>query len=254
MLPTLQIGPVALPVPALLILAGLWVALSLSERAASRAGVDPNVFFRLVLFSLGAGIIAARLSYVIQYPSAFASSPVSLISINPSLLDASAGAVAAVLTGLIFALRKAIPLWTLLDVLTPGLAVMGVATGLSHVASGAAFGEPTQLPWGLRLWGERRHPTQVYETLLAALVLAAVMFLQSRASMRAPGSLFLVFVALSAAGRIFLEGFRGDSSLISGGLRSAQLVAWAVLAGSLWALGRKLYRPPPMEPDSGGEG
>jgi prolipoprotein diacylglyceryltransferase len=44
---------------------------------------------------------------------------------------------------------------------------------------------------------------------------------------------FLLVVALSAAARVFLEAFRGDSLLIGGGLRAAQVWGLVVLAASL---------------------
>src|SRR6266545_3768769 len=47
---------------------------------------------------------------------------------------------------------------------------------------------------------------------------------------------FLLVIALSAAARVFLEAFRGDSWIISGGLRGAQVVGLAILALCLAAL------------------
>jgi prolipoprotein diacylglyceryltransferase len=49
---------------------------------------------------------------------------------------------------------------------------------------------------------------------------------------------FLSFVASSALARLFLEAFRGDSLLLAGGLRAAQVEAWIILAASLYGLYR----------------
>jgi len=46
---------------------------------------------------------------------------------------------------------------------------------------------------------------------------------------------FLLFAALTAGARLFLEAFRGDSTLILGGLRLAQVIAWVMLAATLTA-------------------
>jgi len=51
---------------------------------------------------------------------------------------------------------------------------------------------------------------------------------------------FLVFIALSASARILIEPFRGDSALLTGSLRTAQVVSWLVLAASLGFIGRRL--------------
>lgn len=240
MLPILQIGPLALQAPGLIFLAGLWLALSLSERNAARTGINPNLIYSLVLAALAGGLIGARMGYVMRYPAAFAASPLSIISPNPGLLDLWGGLVGALLVSLIYGQRKGLALWPTLDTLTPGLALMGVVLGLTQLASGSAFGTPTELPWGIELWGAHRHPTQIYTSIAAALILV-LLLPQGRLAQRlqelAPGLLFWAFVALSAVARLILETWRGDSVLIFGSLRQPQIAAWLVLALSLWAFG-----------------
>ncbi len=47
---------------------------------------------------------------------------------------------------------------------------------------------------------------------------------------------FLLAVALSAAARVLLEAFRGDSVIWLGGFRAAQVVGVVVLAAALWLM------------------
>ena len=117
-----------------------------------------------------------------------------------------------------------------LDALTPLFAVLMVGLALSHLAAGTAFGSPTELPWGIELWNATRHPTQLYELIAALLILTTTWL---RNAVRASGSDFFSFTALTAGARLFLETFRGDSSLIVGGLRLAQVLAWTSLFVSL---------------------
>jgi phosphatidylglycerol---prolipoprotein diacylglyceryl transferase len=237
MLPILNIGPLAVQTPGLVILIGLWLGLSLAEKYAARRDLPANLLYNLVFVMLVAGVIGARLSYLLRYPEAFASSPLSLLSLNPGLLDSSGGLVVGAIAGLIYAQRKGMPFWRTLDALTPLLMVMAIALGVSHLASGAAFGAATQAPWGIELWGARRHPSQVYE-ILAAIAILTVLW-PGRWSEKTPaGRYFLLFAALTAATRLFLEAFRGDSVLLAGGWRAAQAAAWLILAGSLWGLHR----------------
>lgn len=51
------------------------------------------------------------------------------------------------------------------------------------------------------------------------------------------------WLVLSAAARLFLEAFRGDSTLIFGSFRSAQVLAWLVLGLALWAIARRKRIP-----------
>ena len=105
-------------------------------------------------------------------------------------------------------------------------------SSLSHLAAGTAFGSPTILPWGIDLWNATRHPTQIYE-LLASLLTFSLLWFPKR-DLR-PGILFLSFTAWTAGWRLFLEAFRGDSILVFGEFRLAQVVAWMMLAAVLFA-------------------
>lgn len=87
MLPILHIGPLAIQVPGLVLLLGLWLGLSLTERYAPRYGMDSKILYNLVIISILAGVVGARLLYVARFPDAFLSKPASIISLNPSLLD-----------------------------------------------------------------------------------------------------------------------------------------------------------------------
>lgn len=243
MLPVLQLGPLAIQVPGLVLLLGLWLGLSLAERHSARRGVHPNLLYNLTLVGLLAGVIGSRLGYAARYPAAFAASPLSLISLNPGLLDPLGGVAIGLIAALIYANRKKMMLLPTLDALTPLLAVMGVAINLANLASGSAFGKPTNLPWGIELWGEVRHPAQVYETLAAIALLVFFWPSRQQFSTWKAGVYFLAFIAASAAFRLFLEAFRGDSVVMDNGLRVAQLAAWMVLAIALFALHRIQQTP-----------
>jgi len=243
MLPVLELGPLALPLPGILLLLGIWLGLMLAERNAFRTGISSNHLYNLIFVALLGGLVGARLAFVFQYPQAFIASPLSLISRNTSLLDPWGGALLAILAALIYGQRKRLPLWQALDALTSFLAVMAVALGLSHLASGAAFGRATDLPWGIQLWGAARHPSQVYETLAAIAILAVIWPGKGLVRPSHPGVYFLAFIAMSAAARLFLEFFRGDSSLIGGGFRSTQILAWVILGLALWGIAKRRQAP-----------
>jgi phosphatidylglycerol:prolipoprotein diacylglycerol transferase len=246
MLPILQIGPLALPVPALIILAGIWIALSVSEKRAATYGLPPNELYNLIFSGLVAGVIAARLTYALRYPQIFASDPLGLISRDLGLFDPFGGIVGGILVALIYAQRKGLSLGNTLDGLTPGLAIFAIALGFSHLASGEAFGAPTQAPWGINLWGTRRQPTQVYEIIAASLIFGMLtpiyQRLQANRTAKVAGLLFLAFTAMSAFARLMLETLRGDSLLLPGGLRAPQVIAWFALGFCLLEIGYLLRK------------
>ncbi|NUM46212.1 MAG: prolipoprotein diacylglyceryl transferase [Anaerolineales bacterium] len=246
MLPILQLGPLAIQTPGLILLLGLWLGLTLAEKNAHRQNLHPDLIYNLAFTALLAGVIGARLAYAARYPAAFAASPISLISLNPGLLDPVGGVAVALLAAMIFGQRQGLAFWPALDAFTPLFFVLSFAFALSNLASGNAFGTETTLPWGIELWGAKRHPAQLYEALAALGI--AILLWPGRGvwARRAEGQgvltsgvLFIRFVALSAASRLFLEAFRGDSVLLPNGWRVAQILAWLVLATSLWGLERR---------------
>jgi phosphatidylglycerol---prolipoprotein diacylglyceryl transferase len=243
MLPVLNVGPLALQTPGLILLLGLWLGLTAAEKQAARTGFDTNRLYNLVFAALIAGVAGGRLFYAARYSDAFISSPGSLLSLNPGLFDAAGGLAAAVIAGLIYMNRARLPGWRTLDVLTPLFAVLGIAIALANLASGAGFGAPTNLPWAIELWSANRHPSQIYDALAALVIFIVIIHPRTAGWLQRPGVRFLSFAALSAAARLFLEAFRGDSVLVSNGIRSAQLAAWLVLAVAIWALYRQMAEP-----------
>jgi phosphatidylglycerol:prolipoprotein diacylglycerol transferase len=241
MFPVIQIGPLSVQSPGLILLIGLWVGLVTAERLATHFKIPGGVLYDLVFIGLIAGLIGGRLAFAVQSPG-FMDNPLNLLSLTPTMLDPVGGAAAAMISMLIYGNRKSMPLRPVLDALTPFLAVMGIAAGFSHLASGRAYGTPTTLPWAVDLWGADRHPTQVYEIVLAGLILLLIRInISSMAAYK--GKTFTIFLTLSAASHLFLYGLRGDSTFIGPGIRLEQVLAWMVLAVSLFWL-RRFYRKP----------
>lgn len=216
----------------ILLLAALWVGLALAERRAERYGISKDSLNNLVYYSLFGYLLGGRILYALANLPAFAQSPLSLFSLNLDLFDPVAGLAAATIVGIVYGSRKGLPLWQALDTLTPLFAVIAIGLPLSQLAAGTGFGSPTDLPWAIDLWNARRHPTQVYELIAALGVFILTWF---RKSYSPSGSTFLMFSAVTAGARLFLEAFRGDSILVFGGLRLAQVIAWLVLALALFA-------------------
>jgi len=184
---------------------------------------------------------------VLRYLGAYAADPLGILALNPATLAQTEGVLIGLLAATVWGARRKLRLWPTLDALAPGVAVMGIAFAVAHLASGDAFGAPTALPWRIFLWDDYRHPSQVYELLVAAGVWLVWRW-QARKAEPA-GASFVRVAAMTAGARLFLEAFRGDSVLLAGGLRAAQVWAWLALAACLaWLSGRgrrEQEAPPP---------
>jgi phosphatidylglycerol:prolipoprotein diacylglycerol transferase len=234
MLPILQIGPLAIQLPGLLVLAGIWLGTNAIERQSVRLQLPIAPIQNMILLGLMTGVIGARLGYAARYLDVYLEDPAGLVSLQTATLSPEVGALVGLIVCWIYGRRRQLDLWPTLDAMAPGLAVFALSVGFAHLASGDAFGAPTRLPWAIELWGASRHPSQVYEIIAAGIVLTAV--LQVGRIALFPGAAFLSWVVMACLSRLMLEAFRGDSVLILGGLRQAQVLALAVLLLALIAL------------------
>lgn len=217
----------------ILIILAVWIGLTLSERRATRHQVDLDSLSNLLLVSLAGFLIGGRVLYALENLPTFGQSPASVFSLNIALFDQWGGLAIAVITAFVYGRSARLRLWHSLDALTPLFAALAIGIAFSHLASGAAFGKETDLPWAIEQWNALRHPTQIYEIIASTLTLVLILIQKTTAK---PGYEFLFFAALTSASRLVIEGFRGDSTLILGGLRAAQIAAWAVLLVALIGL------------------
>jgi prolipoprotein diacylglyceryltransferase len=236
MLPVLQVGPLAIQLPGLLLIAGVWLGSALAARQARRLGLSADGVERLILVGLVAGILGARLGYALRYLEVYSRDPLALLALTPVTLAPEVGVGIGLIAAMVAGQRRQMRLWPTLDALAPGLAGFAVALSLAHLASGDAFGAPSNVPWAIALWGATRHPSQVYELLAEVAILALVLRLRPGAPFAGFG--FGAFVACSAAARLGLEAFRGDSVMWLGGVRAAQVISLAILLAALALLRR----------------
>ncbi len=227
MFPTFQVGPLNIQAPGLIFIISLWVGLNLAEKFAKNRSYPVDKLYNLVFISLIAGILGARLFFILGNLNSFTGNLANVFSLNPGLLDPFGGLVAATLAAVIYGQRNKLQLWETLDALTPLFAVIMIGIGISHLSSGNAFGAETNLPWGIHLWGAKRHPSQVYE-IVAGLITLAVIW-RDFTRIQNSGLVFLKFAMITSLWLILLGGFRGDSQTLLIGIRSGQLASLLIL-------------------------
>ena len=115
MLPTILIGPVALPTYPLFLLAAYWAGLWLAARQAERLGLDGDHVYNAGLYGLLAGIIGARLGFVLAHWENYAPNLMQALSLSRSALSPGAGLITAGLVVLIYLQRNQVPINDFLD-------------------------------------------------------------------------------------------------------------------------------------------
>ncbi|MCC7165573.1 MAG: prolipoprotein diacylglyceryl transferase [Anaerolineae bacterium] len=231
MLPVLRLGPFTIPVAPLTWLAAFFVLQEVGDRAAKRLKLPDGVFSGALLWTLGIGAVAARLGYAARYLEAYLADPLQIITLNFGTLDLVTGAILGAAAGIAYLQRKKVSLPLFADALAPALAIALVVTSFGNLLTGDAFGVPApNLPWAIFLWGEMRHPVQVYELVI---YLAIFWFVWTRAPRPFEGAHFLITIALLAGARVLLEPLRGDSVAWLMGVRMAQGTALVVMTVAL---------------------
>lgn len=244
MFPTIQVGPLNIQAPGLIIIFSLWAGLNLAEKFAKRRSFPADKLYNLVFISLIAGILGARLFFILGNLNSFTGNFINFFSLNPGLLDPFGGLATATLAAVIYGQRIKLPFWETLDALTPLFAVMMIGIGLAHLSSGNAYGTETSMPWGVNLWSAKRHPNQVYEIIASLITLAIIWHDFSKA--KNSGLVFLKFAVITLIWFILIEGFRGDSQTLLAGLRSGQIGAFVILSIAFFFYEKRLSKETSM--------
>jgi len=273
MLPYLNLGPVGLPTGPLIYLLGMWLALFAVDRAARRVRsvalqrvgegrleseqvrsdalqrvgeerikalnykLNPETYYALASLVLLAGFIGARLAFVLLHWSSYDDNLLGVVWPLNTGYNAFGGVVIAAAAAFFYARWRRLPLWIALDVLTPGVLVFLMAVALADFLSGSSYGSLTAMPWGVNVFGVRRHAVQLYEALASVGALAAWWAATSPRVYSTAGRPFLIAVAVYAAGRLFMDAYRENATLISG-FHVVQIASLIVLVVALTMLAR----------------
>ena len=223
----------------ILVMAAIWLGVTLAEKRASNHKVGANNLNNLIFYPLLGFVLGGRILFAVANLTSFIESPRSIYSLNLNLFDPFGGFAVALVIALVYGQRQKMRFWPTLDALTPFFAIFTIGLALAHLASGSAFGQATTLPWGMELWGSNRHPSQIYEIIASLLTFGLLWF---RKTNTPPGIHFLTFAALTSGWKLFLGAFRGDSTLYFEGLRSEQILAFLALATSLFLIEKKMKK------------
>ena len=127
----LQLGPLALRwygfLIALGVLIGTWVAVGI----APKRGLDPEKLLDMLVYLVVAGIVGARLVYVLTSPSAFfgpGGDPLSALYIWQGGISFHGGVLGIVLAVWLYARAHGLNMWAYLDVMMP-TAAFGIIGG-----------------------------------------------------------------------------------------------------------------------------
>jgi len=172
----INIGPLSIQAAGFILIASLFNGLWTTTYFSNNLGTNGDLIENSILLGLIAGLISARVGFILQNPSALAGNPMAIFSLIPSMLNSSFGIFVGLLAAFIFAQKKHLPLWPSLDTLAPLFLFIFAGIHLSNYAIGNGYGLPTNLPWGIQLWNESRHPVNLYALVLLSIYFLGIVF------------------------------------------------------------------------------
>ncbi len=242
MLPILNIGPLAIQFPGLLILLGIYFSLMIAEKNSLKFDIKPNDISNLILIYFLSTLVIGRLTYIFQFPSIFFENPISIISINPNLVDFTSGLLFSLIVAYVFLQRKDINSLNMLDALSLPLLAFLLFFFLSQFSSGNTYGKPSDLPWAIELWGTNRHPLQIYYFLGVSAIILLQTNLQKKSN--TAGILFIQTGIYFFLLVIFLDFFNGNPDNIFSNFNLTQIIAWVILSLLIFYQYKKISSDP----------
>lgn len=230
-----SLGTVSVRWYGLMYVVGITVGLLVAWPYAKSKGFTTNQLATTVIWAILAGLVGARLYYVIQQPlGPYLAEPWHILAAWEGGMAFYGAIFAVVIVLFVAGWRLKISTLKLLDV-GALFAVVGQFFGrIGNFINGDVIGYPTSLPWGVVYANPNsfapRHdiayqPAAVYEALIDVLLFGILWWLRKRLK---PGILFFVYILGYSVSQIIVFTWR-DNEVIFLGLKQAQLTAIAVI-------------------------
>lgn len=243
----LSLGPIKIYTFGLFLSLAVVIASFVVWRQGTRLKIDGEKLIDLILWELILGLIGARTFYIASHWGDFTGLPVFywLLIFHFPGLSFLGGVVGGGLGAWVFARRSNLSFWQAGDLLSPGISLGEAIGSLGAFFSGSAYGAVTSLPWGLPVIGllGRRHPTQIYEAIMALMIFLTLLKLKKFFEERKLGFGFitLAYFLLFGLSHFLLEFFLGEG-VYWGGWRANQLVNLGFILISIVLIYKRLGR------------
>lgn len=263
-----QLGPLPLRAYALCIIAGIIVALYITQARYVRVGGDSNVVWDAAILAIPAGVIGGRVYHVItDHHKYFCADcdPVDALRItNGGLGIWGAIALGTIAVAVMFKIRG-IRLAPFADAAAPAIVLAQGIGRLGNWFNQELYGRATDVPWALEIYqrvdengnyapvagtstGEviaTVHPTFLYELLWNVAIFVFLLWVHKRFRLGG-GQVFALYVVGYTAGRFWIELMRSDeATLLFDVVRVnavVSVVACVLAVGALAVLGKRFRR------------
>lgn len=223
---------------------GFLLAVWSVNRNRDYAKLDSDRTSALLMIAMIAGIIGARLFYVVQfYNKEFAGNFWRIIRIDQGGLVFYGGFLLAIAAIIVYCRMKKLDFIRVLDVFTPAIAIAHACGRIGCFLNGCCYGKVTALPWGVRypansyparMTGNAElHPVQLYEAGEMILLFFLFNYLLKKTGRGVPMSLYLIVYGVL---RFLNELFRGDNPHVLDLFTPAQCIGLLLIPAGIISL------------------
>ena len=238
----------------IVIVTGMMIAIWIAQREAKRTGQNPEQYLDLAMIGIAAGILGARIYYVIFAWDYYKDDLLSIFNIRQGGLAIYGGIIGACIAVVIYSRKKKQNFSLLMDTASMSIVFGQIMGRWGNFFNREAFGDYTnnlfamQLPVSAvraneitqKMWDHavtvngveyiQVHPTFLYESLWNVGVLLFLFWFRKRKKFN--GEVFLMYLIGYGLGRIWIEGLRTDQLLLPVvGLPVSQLLSGCLVAG-----------------------
>ena len=238
----------------IVIVTGMMIAIWIAQREAKRTGQNPEQYLDLAMIGIAAGILGARIYYVIFAWDYYKDDLLSIFNIRQGGLAIYGGIIGACIAVVIYSRKKKQNFSLLMDTASMSIVFGQIMGRWGNFFNREAFGAYTnnlfamQLPVSAvraneitqKMWDHvvtvngveyiQVHPTFLYESLWNVGVLLFLFWFRKRKKFN--GEVFLMYLIGYGLGRIWIEGLRTDQLLLPVvGLPVSQLLSGCLVVG-----------------------
>ncbi len=200
---------------------GFMLALIYAYYMTGKLRINSDHFTDGVIAGMVAGILGARLYYVIFYPGdKFINNPLEIFNFREGGLGIYGGIIGALLAAVLVAKWRKMSIGAVLDVAVLGFLIGQGIGRWGNFVNQEAFGYATDLPWGMRsnmteleFPNQNVHPCFFYESILCLLGFVLLHFFTTKMR-KYDGQTFLLYLIWYGITRFFVEGLRTDSLMV----------------------------------------
>ena len=211
---------------------GVGLAILVAVKLFKQNHIPIDLVFTSASYLIIAGLIGARLGYILFYqPLFYFNNPKEIIFINHGGLSShgmTLGLIAVFF--LLFKLKRINK--KIIDLLIIPIPIIAVFIRLGNFFNNEILGRTTNLPWAV----DGRHPVQIYELIICFIIFIALYFIYRKLGKKLP-VLFITcfFIFLYFSTRFIIELFKefqilsSDNIFTMGQYLSIPFIIWSVI-------------------------